>query len=134
MLNKLKGFTLIELMIALVIAGLLAYLAYPSYLAYARKSNRVDGTSTLMAMQLAQEKYRFSNTQYGTLAQVWGGVTTSSKGYYQLAISNVSGSTYTLTATAQGSQANDNEGSVSCTPLVITVNGASVTKTPAACW
>lgn len=134
MLDEIKGFTLIELVVTLLVVAILITVAAPTYRTYILKSHRADGTSTLMAMQLAQEKYRFNNTQYGTLAQVWGGVTSSPNGYYQLGISNISATGYTLTATAQGTQANDSETGTSCATLTITVNGSSVAKTPSACW
>ena len=40
--DKLKGFTLIELMIAIVIVSILTAVAFPSYQNYVRQSNRGD--------------------------------------------------------------------------------------------
>ena len=37
-----RGFSLLELLITLVVAGLLASLAYPSYLNHVRKAQRVE--------------------------------------------------------------------------------------------
>lgn len=129
-----RGFTLIELLIVIAIVGILTAIASWGYTSYIRKSRRVDGMNTLMSMSLAEEKYRATNTTYGTLAQVWGGVTTSPEGYYTLAISNVAAGTYTLTATATGNQANDAEDGTSCSPLSIAMSNGTITKTPNACW
>ena len=106
----------------------------PAYHDYMRKGKRAEGVSTLLAMQMAQEKYRANNTQYGNLTQMWGGVNASENGYYGLAISGTSATGFTLTATGQGDQANDSEGSTHCGTLTLVVNGATTTKSPAACW
>lgn len=133
-MKREKGFSLIELAIVVLIVAILAILASVLYTSYVRKGRRADAIDTLSEMSLAEERYRSNNTTYGTLAQVWGGVTASTGGYYTLSISSVSGTAYTLTATATGSQANDTESGTSCTPLVLSASSGTVTKTPAACW
>lgn len=128
------GVTLIELVIVLAIVGLLTYMAVPAYTQFVMKSKRTQATSTLMNIQLAQEKYRTNNATYGTLAQVWGGVTATENGDYTLAINNNTATGFTATATAVGGQVNDAEQGTACSPLVLTVNGAATTRTPAVCW
>ena len=132
--KTIAGFTLTEVMIAVLIVSILAIIAVNVYSSYVRAGRRADGMNTITSIALAQEKYRTSNLQYGSLAQVWGGVTSSAGGYYTLAISGTSATGYTITATAQGNQANDQENGVSCTTLTLVVSNATVTKTPAGCW
>lgn len=127
------GMTVIELMITVLIVLICAIIAVSVFMPYVLKSHRADGFNAIMTLQLAEERYRSNNTQYGTLAQI-GGSATSSQGYYSLAISNVSANGFTITATGQGTQANDTEGSTSCTTLTLTVSSGTVTQTPAACW
>lgn len=134
MQNKTNGFSLLEIMIALLIVCIVTIIAVQSYSSYVRKGRRIDGINVLLAISLAEERYRSTNTSYGTLAQVWGGVTASPEGYYQVAISNVSATGYTITATAQGNQANDTANGVSCTPLTLTLSNGTITKAPASCW
>lgn len=131
---KKYGFSMLELMVAIAIVAILAAIAIPSYLSYIRSSRRSDAVQTLLSIQLQQEKYRLNNNSYGSLAQVWGGVTTSSEGYYTLDISGTSATGYTLTATATGDQAGDTADGVSCDSIVLTNANGVVSKTPAACW
>src|SRR5690242_15446663 len=64
--RALPGFTLIELLIVVVVASILMAIALPSYQNQIRKSRRADAVNAITAVQLAQEKYRASNTTYGT--------------------------------------------------------------------
>lgn len=62
--NRARGFTLIELMIAVVVVAILAAIALPSYLDSVRKSRRSEAASSLMQVQQAQERWRASNPTY----------------------------------------------------------------------
>ncbi len=133
------GFTLIELMIVVAIAAILVSIALPSYQSSIRKSRRADAVSALQQIQIEQEKLRANCTTYaGTLTGTMAcGVlgfpsSTSTDGYYNLALSGASGTGFTATATAVAgnSQASD----TGCTSMVLSVNGLSLNKTPAACW
>lgn len=134
MIQRLRGMTLMELIIALVIVSIIALLSIQAYSSYVKRGRRADGINALLSISLSQERYRSNNTQYGTLAQVWGGVSTSPEGYYTLAISNVSTTGYTLTATAGGNQANDSANGTSCATLTLTMSSGTITKSPTACW
>lgn len=134
---KQQGFTLMEMLIALTIVGILAGIAYPSYVDSVNKSRRADAHNALIKLQLAQEKLRgncrfyaaaidttagASNTCAATAANTKVvGVTTSPDGNYTLAISNASTSSYTLTATATGAQAGDS----ACKKIIFEVTAAS---------
>ena len=124
-----KGFSLVELMTVLVISGTLIAIAIPSYLIHVAHGRRTDAVSTLLTLQLFQEKHRASHTTYAALSDIWSG-TDSNEGYYRLSINQVSATGYTITATAQGVQASDTD----CSSIVLTVSGLSETRTPATCW
>lgn len=128
-INK-NGFTLIELMISVSIVAILATISIALYNKQTLRAKRIDAINTLMSISLKEEHYRSNNTQYGTLAQVWGGVSTSSEGLYTLAITNVSSTSYTITATATGSQTKDTD----CPSMVITYSNGTLTRTPTSCW
>lgn len=55
--KKQKGFTLIELMITVVIIGILAAMAYPSYQRYMTQTRRSDAQITLSRVAAQQEKF-----------------------------------------------------------------------------
>ena len=106
-----RGLTLVELMVALVIVGIIAAIAMPSFNNAMYKSRRTDAMAALGTMQLAQERYRGNHTSYEkTLADLTGGSsTTSPSGYYTMSIFATGDSSYTLRATAVsgGKQAGD---------------------------
>jgi type IV pilus assembly protein PilE len=133
-MKKNNGFTLIEMVIAVALVCILTTISVMSYISYVRKSRRTDAINSLLSISLAEERYRSNNATYGTLAQAWGGVTTSQGGYYTLAISNVSATAYTITATATGNQANDSANGTSCASMVFSMSSGTISKTPAACW
>jgi type IV pilus assembly protein PilE len=132
-INK-NGMTVIELLVAIVIVAILSLLAMVIYSSQIRNSRRTDAVNTLFAIALAEESYRTTNITYGTLAQVYGGVTSSVGGYYTLAISNVASTAYTITATATGDQTKDAQNGTSCSTLTYTMSNGTVTETPTPCW
>lgn len=128
------AFTLLELLLAIAIIGVLSALVIPTYNHVILKGHRSDALSSLMGIEMAQAKYRTNNTNYGSLAQVWSNVTNSTGGRYTLQITGVSGSGYTATATAISAQSADAESGVSCATLTLTMTAGVVAYTPAACW
>jgi type IV pilus assembly protein PilE len=101
------GFTLIELMVALVVAGLLASLALPAFFDSMRKSRRSDAFAALTAAQQAQERWRANNASYGADLATLGLAGVSPNGHYQVEVSAADATSYTLVATSRGSQTSD---------------------------
>lgn len=67
-----RGFTLIELMITVAIVGILAAVAYPSYLDSVRKGKRAEGRTALIDFMQQQERFL---TQTGSYLAVTPGQT-----------------------------------------------------------
>lgn len=59
-----KGFTLIELIITVVVAGILGAVAYPSYLESVRKVRRAEARAALANLMHQQERHLAQNNAY----------------------------------------------------------------------
>lgn len=131
--RKPTGFTLIEVMIALVIVSILAAIAVPSYQDSVRKGRRADGMTALLHLQLAQEKWRANHTSYSSTLGGGGlGLSSSSSdGYYTLAITAASSTGFTATATPKTGTAQAGD---TCT-FTITQDGPDLsTAAHRSCW
>ena len=122
---KIQGMSLVELMIALAIMGIIAAIGIPTYSNQIMSTKRDEAKTTLVQLKLQQENYRLENISYATAAQLGD----PSLEYYTLTVTNISGTAFTLTATAKSGtrQASD----TGCTVLNI---DQSMTRTPDACW
>jgi type IV pilus assembly protein PilE len=99
------GFTLIETMVTLAIAGVLSSVAYPSLEGQVR-ARRSDALVALLQAQLAQERFRANNASYGSLADA-GVRPTSPAGHYRIAVVSSDAAGFELLASAVAGQARD---------------------------
>lgn len=123
--RRVRGFTLIEVMITVVIIAILAAVAYPSYMDYVRRGNRSAAQTFMMTIANRQEQYLLTNRSYAAtpaaLSLIQPPETTDR---YTFAINLPTTTSYTITATATGNQAVDGD-------LTLSSDG---TKTPADKW
>lgn len=63
-----QGFSLIELLIAVAIVGILSAIAYPSYISYIEKGRRAECRSGLLKSMQQQERYFTQRNTYVTFA------------------------------------------------------------------
>lgn len=126
-----KGFTLMELIIALAIIAVLATLALPSYQQQLQQSRRSDGTLALTTFAQRLERYFLEQGSYqGASTALYQ--THSNQGFYQLTITADSRS-YQIHATPVGAQADDTQcGTLSLNQLgARSISGDGKTT---ACW
>jgi prepilin-type N-terminal cleavage/methylation domain-containing protein len=105
-----RGFTLIEIMITVVIIGVLAAIAIPSYQDYVRRGYVVDGTNGLSAMRAEMERFFQDNRTYatsGSLRTPCDSVDASKRTFGNFLVScpapgAPTDTTYTLRATGSG--------------------------------
>lgn len=133
-----KGFTLIEVMIVVAIIGIIAAIAYPSYMTSVRKSNRTEAKTELYDVaQRLQRCYttyaRFDSNQCAVYTQLTTGagfIPSQGRGFYQITISDDTRTTYTLTATAVlAPQTGDVQDG--CNVMTLNHQGTSL---PDVCW
>ncbi len=119
-----------EVLVVMVIVSILAAIAYPSYLAQLRKSHRVEAATELASLSQVQERFFARFRTYtsvvsspdpcaGEACGLEKGSNLSENEYYVLT-ANGNETSYTLTATAHGSQTED----IDCRTL--TINSAGV--------
>ncbi|MCQ4323708.1 pilus assembly protein PilE [Stutzerimonas stutzeri] len=120
-------------MVTVVIIGILASIAFPSYQEFVKRGNRTEGQAFLSEVAARQERYFSQNNEYTDdvdKLKLKNG-STSETGKYELSIDVVAGDGgYTLTAEQQF---ND----TACGNLTLTatgVKGVSGSKAAADCW
>lgn len=127
-MKQSRGFTLIELMITVLIIGILAAIAWPSYQGFVEQGRRTDGQNALLDTAQALER---CYTTYGAYDDGDCGVSfprDSSEGHYQVTATTLTDTTFTLEASPQGVQASDD-----CGDLTLQHTGAKGSD-GADCW
>lgn len=108
-----QGFTLMELLVAVAIIGILSGIAIPSYNKYMLRSHRTDAQGALTGLSNAMERYHSANNTYVGATLGSGGIFAAespidgNSKYYNLSIAASSVSAYTLYATPKNGQAGD---------------------------
>jgi type IV pilus assembly protein PilE len=113
-----RGFSLVELMIAVAIVAILAGIAYPSYRDQIERSRRADAQTVLMQAAQFMERIYTENGCYNpdkscSVANDPGGVTMpytkspidGGETYYAITVTALTRKSFTLRATPQGSEA-----------------------------
>jgi len=133
---RMRGVTLIELMIVIAVLAIISTIAVSSYRKYLLRANRTDGTTALLRVQVAEEKYFLQNNAYTDDISKLGLTTPTPMGYYTLSVAagdstNIATS-FLATVTAQTGQLKDTD----CQTLTINDKGLRNSSPGATslCW
>jgi type IV pilus assembly protein PilE len=63
-MHRMRGITLIELMIVVVVIGIMAAVAYPSYREFVARANRNEAKAALLRIATNQERFYLQNNTY----------------------------------------------------------------------
>ena len=126
-----KGFSLIELMIAVAVIGILAAVAYPAYQDYVIRSKRGDAITALTDLRIAQEKFRANNIEFASAANNVGGTdySVSPGGYWDVEILTSDSANFTARATNKSPHSDPD-----CSSFYVNRSGASYASASAYCW
>lgn len=119
-----RGFTLIELMVTVVIIGILATIAYPSYTRLIQASHRADAQASMLEVSQAMERCFTEQNVYNDAA--CPSTPDDTERYVVTLTATATGYTVTATPQATGGQNNDRCGTMTITHLGI--------QSPADCW
>lgn len=107
MKRNMKGFTLIEIMITVVIVGILFTVAISSYRDYIYRAQISEGLGAMSSLRVRMEQYYQDNQTYvgactnGTAAFLPGKNKDGHLDYFDISCGNPTDQTYTLTATGK---------------------------------
>lgn len=118
-----RGFSLIELMIAVAIVAIIAAVALPSYREYVNRGNRAEARANLMEGAQFMERFYAASNQYVNTDSSTPTLPTrlnQSSPTYSITVT-ATVAAFTLTATPGGSMSGDK-----CGALVMTQTGAKL--------
>lgn len=107
MRQRMKGFTLMELMLVVAIIGILAAIAYPAYTSHTIKARRAAGAACMMEMAQYMERWYTTNMKYSTVTALPDtSCKTDTSSSYSYGVTTTD-TTYSITAVPQGAQTAD---------------------------
>lgn len=120
--SSTHGFTLVEVVIAMAMAALLASAAVPALQGALLKGRRPEAFNALAALQLAQERWRVEHRDYTMNLGDLGMPAQTPGGRYTLQVTAADADGYTVQASAAGTQQRDSD----CVVLRVVVAGGAM--------
>ena len=131
--HHMRGITLIELMIVVVVVSILAAIAFPNYQEFAARAKRNEAKSALLQIATNQERFYLNNntfTQDMTALGFSADPFTTDTGSYVIDVTSADATNYSATATYQlgGSEAGK------CLTFTVDGRGAKASTPQGDCW
>lgn len=132
---SMRGFTLVELMVTLVIVSILISVAVPAYTSQTRKSRRTEARTALLDIAGREERlFSTTNTYSSTPSDLGYGAAsatfpmTIASGYYTVTVVVAAGppATFTVTATPVSGKGQDKD--LQCASFSVVQTGAQAAK------
>ena len=134
MYRKMRGITLMELMIVVVIIGILAAVAYPNYRQYVARAKRTEARAALLKIAVDQERFYLQNNTYTMDMMLLGfPVGTAFITYsnsYSISVTTADANNFTAIATYQNADDEANK----CLTLQLDGRGVRTSAPLADCW
>ena len=125
-MHKRKGYSLIEVMVAVAIVAILAAIAVPTYRQYVIRGHRRAAQTSMLDIASREQQYFAANRAYADAATLGYVLPTDVDANYDYSITLIAGPppSFSITFTPQGGQASDGN-------LGLTAEGV---RTPANKW
>ena len=129
---RMRGVTLLELLVVVMIVGILAAIAYPSYRNFVDRAKRNEAKALLLEIAQNQERFYLQNSRYGTMVELgYGNPQMTDSGAYSVNFPVApDANNFTATATYQlgGDEA------AKCQTFSIDGRGIKTSGPLADCW
>jgi type IV pilus assembly protein PilE len=137
--RRMAGVTLLELMAVVMIVGVLAALALPSYRQYEIRAQRTEAKAALLQLATNEERWYLQNNSYSNDPTVLGFSSSKTEnGAYQLSVASADlRTTYKATATPVSGGSIDMTADADCAAFSLDSQGAksvSGTLSVDRCW
>ncbi len=136
-MNRVRGFTLIELMVVVAIIGVTAAVAIPSYTSYILKSHRSAAINGVLDLASRQARYYTTNNTYSTSMTVLGYPTdpmpigSSQDPSYNLSVASANATAFSVQAVPVDKQTRDACGTYTYSDMGVKGISAGTVKE---CW
>ena len=131
MYRKIRGVTLLELLIVMVIVGIMAAVAYPSYRDYITRAKRTEAKTLLLEIAQNEERFYLQNNRYGDMGDLgYSDPKITDTESYSVTITANDANNFSATATYQKSDAEASK----CDTFSIDGRGNKTSAPYTDCW
>jgi type IV pilus assembly protein PilE len=132
--KHMRGITLIELMIVVVIVSILSMIAFPNYQEFTARAKRNEARAALLELATNQERFYLNNNTFTQDLTALGFTTTptwtTDTGYYTVQVTSADANNFSATATylQGGSEAGK------CLTFTVDGRGLQTSLPDTNCW